>query len=105
MVYDGLKKDSRDIPEKFSINEWGSLALIASIDFIAVGITIKTMGLNILEPVILVGIITFILPGLGILLGERLAEIIGNKFEVMGGAILILVAISILIEFSREIFI
>lgn len=97
MIYDGFKKDSREDTEKFSVKKWGILALIGSIDFIAVGITIKTLGLDILEPIILIGIITFILPGLGILLGERLAEKIGNKFEAIGGAILILVAISILI--------
>lgn len=93
MIYDGFQDDSREGPEKFSIKEWGTLAVIGGIDFIAVGITIKTLGLTILEPTILIGIIKFILPGLGILLGERLAEKIGNKFEVIGGAILIFVAI------------
>lgn len=96
MTYDGVHEKNLNLSEKFNIEEWGSLALIASLDSLAIGITFKTMEFGILEPLILIGIITFILSGLGILLGEKFSEILGNKFESVGGIILILLAINML---------
>lgn len=96
MISDGIRDRNQNIPEKFSVKEWGALAFIASLDSLAIGITFKTMNIGLLEPLLLIGIITFILSGLGILLGEKFSEVLGNKFESIGGFILVLLALNIL---------
>lgn len=98
MIYDGYRlADKREIPEKFNIEEWGTLAFIASLDSLAMGITFKTINLGLLEPLVLIGLITFLLAGSGIILGEKLNDVVGNKFKAIGGAFLVLLAISMLI--------
>lgn len=74
------------------------LAIATSIDALAVGITFAFLKVNIMLAVFLIGIITFGISALGVIIGNKF----GNKFEkrakLFGGAILILMGTKILIE-------
>ena len=81
---------------KISIKELIGLSIATSIDAFSIGITFSLFKINILNTIIVIGIITFILSFLGTLIGK----IIGNKFEkiseIIGGIVLILMGLKFL---------
>ena len=83
----------------FSVKTMFVMAVATSIDALAVGISLAMAGnVNIVTAVLLIGVTTFLLSGLGVKIGN----IFGNRFEkkaqVAGGVILILLGIKILLE-------
>ncbi|MEA3307064.1 MAG: manganese efflux pump [Elusimicrobiota bacterium] len=74
------------------------LALATSIDALAIGITFSMLNVAIFYPAIIIGIITFIAAVSGIFIGKKMAHFFENKFELIGGAVLILIGCKILIE-------
>lgn len=83
----------------FSAKTMFVMAVATSIDALAVGISLAMAGnVNIAVAVILIGVTTFLLSGLGVKIGN----IFGNRFEkkaqVAGGVILILLGTKILLE-------
>ncbi len=98
MIYDGLKKN-----EIVKDNELKILTLIGqsfatSIDAFVVGVSFALLNLSIVIPMLIIGLITFIVSIIGLLLGKYLVERIGKKVEIFGGIVLIGIGIKILIE-------
>jgi putative Mn2+ efflux pump MntP len=52
----------------------------------------------VLMPALIIGIVCFGISFAGVMLGERLESFLGNKMEIFGGIILILIGIRILTE-------
>lgn len=73
------------------------LAIATSIDAFAVGITLAVLGEPILWPAAVIGVVTFGLSAAGVLIGSAFGQISGQKGEILGGVILIIIAIRILI--------
>lgn len=79
-----------------------TLAIATSIDALAVGISFTCLGMNsfinIIEPIVIIGICSFVLS----LLGNFVGIYIGRKFkipmELIGGIILIIIGLKILVE-------
>ena len=83
----------------FSVKTMFVMAVATSIDALAVGISLAMAGnVNIVTAVLLIGVTTFLLSGLGVKIGN----IFGNRFEkkaqFAGGVILILLGVKILLE-------
>lgn len=74
------------------------LAIATSIDAFAVGITFVFLNVSILMPVIIIGIVTFIISYIGVWIGCNVGKNLSGKAEVIGGIILIIIGIKILIE-------
>jgi manganese efflux pump family protein len=74
-----------------------ALAIATSIDALAVGISFSFMKLGILFPVIVIGIITFILSFIGVYIGKKLGNLFGRRMEIAGGLILIIIGLKILL--------
>ncbi|HXH33543.1 MAG TPA: manganese efflux pump MntP family protein [Plantibacter sp.] len=74
------------------------LALATSIDALAIGITLAFLPGSIIEAVILIGITTFALAFLGVVIGRRVGQRFGKPAEIAGGVILILIGTKILID-------
>jgi putative Mn2+ efflux pump MntP len=72
------------------------LSLATSIDALAVGVSFGVLQTAVLIPAIIIGIVCFSISFAGVMLGERLEDILGNKMEIIGGLILILIGINIL---------
>ena len=74
------------------------LAVATSIDAFAVGMTLAFLGAEVFSSVSLIGVTTFLLSVLGVMIGK----ICGSRFkkgaEIAGGIILILIGCKILIE-------
>ncbi|MCF7792994.1 MAG: manganese efflux pump MntP family protein [Candidatus Cloacimonetes bacterium] len=74
------------------------LAIATSIDALAVGLSFSVLNVAIIEPVIIIGIVTFILSLLGVYIGGKFGSLFENKIELIGGLVLIGIGIKILIE-------
>lgn len=74
------------------------LAIATSIDALAVGITFAFLKTNIMEAVTIIGVITFFMSIIGVLIGNRFGAKYKNKAEFAGGVILVLIGTKILLE-------
>jgi len=74
------------------------LSIATSIDALAVGLSFAFLKISIATPIIVIGIVTFMLSFLGVLVGNRLGHFFEKKMEIVGGIILIGIGIKILIE-------
>jgi putative Mn2+ efflux pump MntP len=74
------------------------LAVATSIDALAVGLSFSLLAVDIIVPVLIIGLVTFTLSFLGVLAGHRFGKLIAGKVEVLGGLILIAIGSKILLE-------
>lgn len=74
------------------------LSIATSIDALAVGISFAFLGIAIITPVIVIGIITFLLSLLGVYIGDRVGHLFERKIALLGGLMLIAIGTKILIE-------
>ncbi len=74
------------------------LAIATSIDAFAVGITFAVLHIAIIKPIIIIGIITFLLSFLGVWIGCTFGKNLSGKAEIAGGIILIGMGLKILVE-------
>lgn len=75
-----------------------TLAIATSIDALAVGLTFSFLNISIVEPVIVIGIITFLFSLAGTYIGEFFGHVFEDKIELAGGLILIGIGSKILVE-------
>lgn len=99
MIIESLKKEEEccscgglDIKELFI------MAIATSIDALAVGITFALVTVNIWGSITLIGLTTFILSAIGIIIGNKFGSKYKNKAELAGGIILVLIGFKILFE-------
>ena len=74
------------------------LAVATSIDALAVGITYAFFKVNILEAVVITGLITFCISTAGVKAGNIFGAKFKSKAAFIGGAVLVLLGLKILIE-------
>ena len=74
------------------------LAVATSIDALAVGITFAFLNVSIIPAILLIGVTTFVLSGIGIRVGNIFGVKYKSKAELVGGIILILMGLKILFE-------
>ena len=92
-------EEEEEDSDKFSFKELTLLAIATSIDAFAVGITYAVLNTDILIPVIMIGVTAFIFTIIGLYLGKKIGNYFGDKFEILGGVILILLGFKILLDF------
>jgi putative Mn2+ efflux pump MntP len=99
MIWEGVKGDEDEAPlEVIQIIPVIVLSFATSIDALAVGISFGVLQTAVLIPALIIGIVCFGISFAGVMLGERLESFLGNKMEIIGGIILILIGIRILTE-------
>lgn len=104
MIFDAIfgkedDKEKTDSGEKLNIRELLLMAIATSIDALAMGITFAIVdGISIWWSVAIIGVLTFAICFVGVLIGHTF----GNKFEkqasLIGGIVLILIGLKILLE-------
>ena len=98
MIWDSFSGDEEGI----SLIGWKVLLLLAiatSIDALAVGISFALIGETVLLPAVIIGVVAFVFSFFGVLAGHKLSSILGNKMQILGGVILVLIGIKFLLEY------
>ena len=100
MIYETIKEiksQEKSQDTKFSFKNIFVLAIATSIDAFASGISLAMLGVNILIATLFIGIITFGLCICGFYFGKEIGEIFKHKAQILGGIVLIAIAIKSLI--------
>ena len=99
MIYESRKDDaSRANLDPTNIYVLFVLAVATSIDALAVGFTLSFLGAAIVVPVLMIGIVTFVMCFAGTYIGSMSGHLFGRKIETVGGLILIGIGVKIVIE-------
>lgn len=102
MIFDVIKgddcEDSCTCQIRLNIREIFVLAVATSIDALAVGISFAFLRVQIESAVLVIGITTFILSAIGVVIGNKFGARYKNKATLTGGIILILIGVKILLE-------
>ncbi len=73
------------------------LSVATSLDALAVGISFSLIGVQILLPVALIGLIAFLMTLVGMKIGDRAGKRLGKWAERAGGVVLIIIGAKILV--------
>ena len=103
MIKESLEKEDEcdccnDKNSSFAFRTMLGLAIATSIDALAVGIAFAVKGANIIFAAPAIAIITFILSGVGLLVGNLFGSKYKNRAEFVGGLILILMGLKSLLD-------
>jgi len=79
-----------------------TLAVATSIDAFAIGISLSMLRVSILQPVLIIGLVTFTLSFAGVYFGRLFGHFNEKKMEVAGGLVLIGLGTKMLIEHLIE---
>lgn len=74
------------------------LAIATSIDATAVGLSLSFVDVDILKPALIIGIVTLLISSLGVVFGSKVGKRYNLRINILGGIILILIALTILLE-------
>lgn len=83
----------------FSVAELLSLAVATSIDALVMGVSFSLDGTNIWLAISIIGITTFLLSMVGVLVGHHFGTKFQKHAEIAGGAILCLIGLKALLEY------
>ena len=98
MIKESIECDG-ELLDKFSFKEVFVLAIATSIDAFAVGITFALLNDPVLLSSIIIGIVAFIFSIIGVFIGKKIGNYVGDKFQILGGVILIIIGFKILFAF------
>ena len=84
--------------ESLNVRQIALMAVATSIDALAVGITFAFLEVNLLLAIAVIGITTFALCALGVVVGHKFGARFKNKASLAGGIVLILIGTKILLE-------
>ena len=73
------------------------LSIATSMDALAVGLTFAFLKVAVLLPVVVIGLVTFLLSLAGIYIGDTFGHFFERKIEAFGGIVLIIIGAKILI--------
>lgn len=101
MIFEAFRGDGEKKEEKnpLSFKVLLMLAIATSIDALAVGISLASVGdVSIWISATIIGVITFVLSVAGVYIGRKSGDLFGNKAVIAGGIVLIGIGAKILIE-------
>ena len=92
------QQESEGEGASLDLRQLALMAVATSIDALAVGITFAFFEVNLLVAITVIGITTFALCTLGVLVGHKFGARFKNKASLAGGIVLILIGTKILLE-------
>lgn len=100
MIWAGLSAPEAEVSKPASHSFWllAITGFATSIDAMVVGVGLAIMGADILMTAAAIGLSTFIMVTIGVMLGRVLGIIAGRRAEVVGGILLIGIGCFILYE-------
>lgn len=100
LVHDGDDRDDRAprAPRRHGFWALAVTGFATSIDALAVGIGLAFLDVNIVVVAAVIGLCTMVMVTTGVMLGRALGALVGKRAEIVGGAILIAIGITILYD-------
>lgn len=99
MIYEAMGMESFEKREDyFTKYVLFALSIATSIDALVVGVSFAFLNVSIIIPVLIIGLVTFIMSYSGFLIGNKFGHIFEKKIEIVGGLILIGMGLKILFE-------
>lgn len=105
MVIAGLRPDApaeagapTDKPSRHGFLGLALTGLATSIDAMAVGVGLAFIDVDIVPVAAAIGLATFVMVTLGVMLGRVLGAVVGKRAEILGGVVLVAVGATILYE-------
>ena len=92
------KDDDEEKEYKLDFKELTVLAIATSIDALAVGVTFAFLQVSLALSVSLIGVITFVLCLIGVMIGNKFGSKWKKPASIAGGVVLILMGVKILLE-------
>ncbi len=99
MIWESVRGDGDGVA--LDVSSWRvllGLGVATSIDALAVGLSLAFLDVSIVTPVIVIGLVAFVLSFVGVLIGCRAGDLLRERVPVLGGLILVGLGIKILIE-------
>jgi putative Mn2+ efflux pump MntP len=95
MIVDGLnrKEECVELIQPVSVI---CLSIATSIDALPAGMSFGVLKSPVFLPALIIGVVAFTCSFIGVMTGKRFERIFGNKSDIVGGIILILMGIRIL---------
>jgi len=98
MIYTARANPKEEKENKLTASALLILSVATSIDALAVGLSFSLLRVSIATPVIVIGVVTFLLSFTGFCFGNKLGQFFESKVRVVGGIVLIAIGIKILLE-------
>ena len=98
MIHEALSGEEDGVDDSIGFRTMLVLAVATSIDALAVGISLAMIGDDIVSSALLIGIVTFLISAVGVKIGSVFGDRFGQKAELVGGVILIIIGLRILLE-------
>lgn len=100
MIYESfiLEAENKKKADPLNLYILFTLAIATSIDAAAVGISMSLLKVQIIQPALIIGVITFVVSFVGTIIGQKFGDLFGEKIEIIGGVVLIGIGCKILIE-------
>jgi putative Mn2+ efflux pump MntP len=98
MIYDSAKEEDLKRDSNLRIHNLLTLSVATSIDALMVGLSFAFIQTAIATPILIIGLVTFLLSFIGFYFGNIIGQVLGNKIKVIGGVILIGIGLKILLE-------
>jgi putative Mn2+ efflux pump MntP len=100
MIWESISESKKDEAQKNCLHfpTLLILSIATSIDALAVGVSFAFLDMTIWLPIMIIGVITFVICFFGVVIGNRMGRIFGNKLGIIGGLVLIGIGIKILLE-------
>lgn len=96
------KLNNVECPKKINCNlsfrRLTAMGIATSIDALAVGLTFSMLCISIWPSIIIIGLTTFVLSFIGVFIGKKTGALFGNKMEIVGGLILIIIGLTIVTD-------
>ena len=102
MIKESREGEVDELDAQFGPASMLPLAVATSIDALAVGITFAFLKVQIIPAVSFIGITTFTLSAVGLVIGNKLGARSKSKAELLGGVVLICMGAKILLEHKDE---
>ena len=98
MIWESFSKE--EVDSDFSAKAMLILALATSIDALTMGLSFSMVDLrvNIFAAVTIIGVITFILSGLGVFIGNIFGLRFNKIAQIIGGVCLVLIGVKVLLD-------
>ncbi|HYG94717.1 MAG TPA: manganese efflux pump MntP family protein [Nocardioides sp.] len=98
MIKESFEDEDSGATSEVSVRSVTPLAIATSIDAAAVGVTFGVLEVDVARAVVLIGVVTFALSLVAVLVGSRVGQRLGRWATLVGGLILVGIGLRILLD-------